>query len=63
MKLVIASGATLAVFIIYAVCFVALDLPYGLRSTWPAFIFVFALALYLTSNPFREDDDVEEPRK
>jgi hypothetical protein len=48
-------GVTIAVFIVYAVLYEALHLSYGLRSVWPAFIFIFAFVFYLTSRPIAED--------
>jgi hypothetical protein len=57
LKLLIALAATLAAFVIYAICYRAFDLPYGMRSVWPGFVFVFVIAMYLSSKPLAEEDD------
>jgi len=54
----IATGVTFASVVIFSICYFALKLPYGLRSVWPAFVFIFAFSLYLASRPLAEEDDV-----
>ena len=53
----VASGVTIVVFVIFAICYKVLELPYGLRSVWPAFVFVFAFTVYLSSKPLAEEND------
>ena len=53
----IASAATLVAFVIYAICYRVYELPYGLRSVWPGFVFIFAISMYLSSKPLAEEED------
>jgi hypothetical protein len=57
LRYIIAAGVTVAVFVVYAIFFILQKIPYGLRSTWPAFVFIFAFSFYLTSSPLREEED------
>lgn len=57
LKLLIASVATLVAFVIYAICYRIYELPYGMRSVWPAFVFIFAISMYLSSKPLAEEED------
>lgn len=57
MKKMIAFGVTFVAFVIFAICYKVLELPYGLRSVWPAFVFIFAFTIYMTSKPLAEEND------
>ena len=57
LKKMIAFGVTFVAFVIFAVCYKVFELPYGLHSVWPAFVFVFAFTIYLTSKPLAEEND------
>jgi len=56
-KYAIAAAVTFASVVIFSICFFAFNLPYGLRSVWPGFVFIFAFSLYLASKPLSEEDD------
>jgi len=53
----IAFGVTFVAFVIFAICYKVFELPYGLRSVWPAFVFIFAFTIYMTSKPLAEEND------
>ncbi len=55
--MLIASVATLVAFVIYAICYRVYELPYGMRSVWPGFVFIFAISMYLSSKPLAEEED------